>query len=63
MIGWAMAHLVNLAKLALLFSLSILVVKWKIICNAELIVLQDKALRTYMNFNFVLSCFHNQVMQ
>ena len=41
----------------------LLVAKWKIICNAELILLQNKALRTYMNFKLVLSCYHNQVMQ
>ena len=36
------------------------VAKWKIIYNAELILLQNKALCTYMNFK---TCFHNQVMQ
>ena len=39
----------------LFFSLPILVAKWKIICNAKLILLQNKALRTYMNLNL---CYH-----
>ena len=47
----------------LIAILSILVAKWKIICNAELILLQNKILHTYMNFKLVLSHYHNEVMQ